>query len=119
MAGLDPAIWRAAQRGRSGRSGQNKCSQQAVVRSRPLPATSDPLINFAARGRRAPLARLSRGSTSYLEAPPMDGTAQLLESDRRFLVHPLHHPEDHRTPLLVTEGRGAMLHLADGREVID
>src|SRR3954453_17472062 len=49
----------------------------------------------------------------------MDGTAQLLDSDRRFLVHPLHHPEDHRTPLLVTEGRGAMLHLADGREVID
>jgi len=26
----------------------------------------------------------------------MDGTAQLLESDRRFLVHPLHHPEDHK-----------------------
>ena len=49
----------------------------------------------------------------------MDGTAQLLESDRRFLVHPLHHPEDHRPPLLVIEGRGAMLHLADGREVID
>ena len=49
----------------------------------------------------------------------MDGTAQLLESDRRFLVHPLHHPEDHKAPLLVTEGRGAMLHLADGREVID
>src|SRR3954463_13467529 len=58
-----------------------------------------------------------------MEDPPMDGTmdgtAQLLESDRRFLVHPLHHPEDPRTPLLVTEGRGAMLHLADGREVID
>jgi putrescine aminotransferase len=49
----------------------------------------------------------------------MDGTAQLLESDRRFLVHPLHHPEDHKAPLLVTEGRGAILHLADGREVID
>jgi adenosylmethionine-8-amino-7-oxononanoate aminotransferase len=49
----------------------------------------------------------------------MDGTAQLLESDRRFLVHPLHHPEEHKAPLLVTEGRGAMLHLADGREVID
>src|SRR3954451_13314904 len=54
-----------------------------------------------------------------MEDPTMDGTAQLLESDRRFLVHPLHHPEDHRTPLLVTEGRGAMLHLADGRAVID
>ena len=49
----------------------------------------------------------------------MDGTTQLLESDRRFLVHPLHHPEEHKAPLLVSEGRGAMLHLADGREVID
>ncbi len=49
----------------------------------------------------------------------MDGTTQLLESDRRFLVHPLHHPEDHKAPLLVEEGRGAMLHLSDGRQVID
>jgi len=49
----------------------------------------------------------------------MDGTTQLLESDRRFLVHPLHHPEDHKAPLLVEEGRGAMLHLGDGRQVID
>src|SRR5579864_8721808 len=49
----------------------------------------------------------------------MDGTTELLESDRRFLVHPLHHPEDHKAPLLVTEGKGAMLHLDDGREIID
>src|SRR5712692_6810172 len=49
----------------------------------------------------------------------MDDTAQLLESDRRFLVHPLHHPEDHKAPLIVDRGEGAMLHLADGREVID
>ena len=49
----------------------------------------------------------------------MDGTTQLLDSDRRFLVHPLHHPEDHKAPLLVEEGRGAMLHLSDGRQVID
>src|ERR1700704_4313923 len=49
----------------------------------------------------------------------MDGTTELLESDRRFLVHPLHHPEEHKAPLFVEEGRGAMLHLADGREVID
>ena len=49
----------------------------------------------------------------------MDGTTELLESDRRFLVHPLHHPEEHKAPLLVEEGRGTMLHLADGREVID
>jgi adenosylmethionine-8-amino-7-oxononanoate aminotransferase len=49
----------------------------------------------------------------------MDNTAELLESDRRYLVHPLHHPEEHKAPLLVTEGKGAMLHLADGRQVID
>ncbi len=49
----------------------------------------------------------------------MDGTIELLESDRRFLVHPLHHPEDHKAPLLVEEGRGAILHLGDGRQVID
>ena len=49
----------------------------------------------------------------------MDGTTELLESDRRFLVHPLHHPEEHKAPLMVSEGRGAILHLADGREVID
>jgi len=49
----------------------------------------------------------------------MDGTTQLLETDRRFLVHPLHHPDDHKTPLFIVEGRGAMLRDADGREMID
>jgi adenosylmethionine-8-amino-7-oxononanoate aminotransferase len=49
----------------------------------------------------------------------MDDTSQLLEADRRYLVHPLHHPDDHRQPLVVVEGRGAMLHDADGREYID
>jgi putrescine---pyruvate transaminase len=49
----------------------------------------------------------------------MDGTTQLLESDRRFLVHPLHHPEEHKAPLIVDSGEGAILHLADGRQVID
>src|SRR6201984_2155605 len=49
----------------------------------------------------------------------MDGTTQLLEADRRYLVHPLHHPDDHRQPLVVAEGRGAMLRDASGREYID
>ena len=49
----------------------------------------------------------------------MDGTTQLIETDRRYLVHPLHHPDDHRQPLVVVEGRGAMLYDADGREYID
>jgi adenosylmethionine-8-amino-7-oxononanoate aminotransferase len=49
----------------------------------------------------------------------MDGTNELIESDRRFLVHPLHHPEDHRQPLVIVEGKGAMLETADGRVYID
>jgi putrescine aminotransferase len=49
----------------------------------------------------------------------MDGTTQLLEADRRFLVHPLHHPEDHKSPLFVDHGKGAMLVDVNGREVID
>jgi adenosylmethionine-8-amino-7-oxononanoate aminotransferase len=50
----------------------------------------------------------------------VDGTAeQLLEIDRQYLVHPLHHRDDHTAPLLVTRGEGAMLHLADGRQLID
>src|SRR5438270_7488275 len=49
----------------------------------------------------------------------MDGTTQLLETDRRYLVHPLHHPDDHRQPLVVVDGRGAMLRDAEGRGYID
>src|SRR5262252_7878265 len=49
----------------------------------------------------------------------MDGTTQLLEADRRYLVHPLHHPDDHRQPLVIVEGNGATLRDADGREYID
>src|SRR3984893_11133121 len=49
----------------------------------------------------------------------MDGTTQLLETDRQYLVHPLHHPEDHKAPVFVDHGKGAMLVDVDGREVID
>ena len=49
----------------------------------------------------------------------MDGTTELLETDRRYLVHPLHHPDDHRQPLVVVEGKGAILRDAEGREYID
>lgn len=49
----------------------------------------------------------------------MDGATQLIEADRRYLVHPLHHPDDHRQPLVVVEGTGALLRDAEGREYID
>ena len=49
----------------------------------------------------------------------MDGSTELIEADRRYLVHPLHHPDDHRQPLVVVEGKGAILRGDDGREYID
>jgi putrescine aminotransferase len=49
----------------------------------------------------------------------MVGTTQLLEIDRQFLVHPLHHPDDHKTPLFIDHGKGAMLYDVNGRSVID
>src|SRR5258707_6158811 len=53
------------------------------------------------------------------ELRDMDGTTRLLETDRQYLVHPLHHPEDHKAPLFVDHGEGAMLVDASGRAVID
>jgi adenosylmethionine-8-amino-7-oxononanoate aminotransferase len=49
----------------------------------------------------------------------MDGTTQLLETDRQFLVHPLHHPDDHKAPLFIDQGKGAVLYDATGRSVVD
>src|SRR5436305_13502860 len=43
----------------------------------------------------------------------------LLDSDRRHLIHPLHHPNDHAQARVFVEGRGAMLRTADGSEYID
>jgi putrescine aminotransferase len=48
----------------------------------------------------------------------MDATS-LIELDRRYIVHPLHHPDDHKEPLVIVEGKGAMLRDAAGREFID
>ena len=49
----------------------------------------------------------------------MESAAALAETDRRHLIHPLHHPRDHEHPILVVEGRGAMLIDADGKQYID
>jgi putrescine---pyruvate transaminase len=49
----------------------------------------------------------------------MDAKSELIEADRRFVIHPLQHPDDHRQPLVVVEGQGAMLRDIEGREVID
>lgn len=51
--------------------------------------------------------------------PDTIDTRALLDSDKRHLIHPLHHPLDHERALLIVEGRGEMLREASGKEYID
>jgi len=46
-------------------------------------------------------------------------TRTLVATDLSALVHPLHHPADHQSPIVFVEGRGAVLRDADGREYLD
>src|SRR3954471_22341358 len=55
----------------------------------------------------------------FLPGAQMPDTSQLLEIDRRHVIHPLHHVSDHQAPLLIARGDGPFLHTADGREIID
>jgi putrescine aminotransferase len=43
----------------------------------------------------------------------------LVASDKRHLIHPLHHPKDHANPRVFVSASGAILRTADGREFID
>ena len=50
----------------------------------------------------------------------MTSTAEiLLDLDRRRLVHPLHHPNEHTAARIFVEGKNAILRTADGKEYID
>jgi len=49
----------------------------------------------------------------------MDTLNVLVQDDLRHLIHPLHHPADHQHPLVIVEGRGAILKDIEGREYID
>ena len=49
----------------------------------------------------------------------MKTTELLVQTDQRHLIHPLHHPQDHQHPIVLVEGKGAILRDAEGREYID
>jgi adenosylmethionine-8-amino-7-oxononanoate aminotransferase len=49
----------------------------------------------------------------------METARSLVETDQRYLIHPLHHAKDHESPIVVVEGRGEMLIDADGKKYID
>jgi adenosylmethionine-8-amino-7-oxononanoate aminotransferase len=45
--------------------------------------------------------------------------AELIERDREHLIHPLHHPNDHKQPLVLVKGEGVMVTDVQGRTYID
>ena len=49
----------------------------------------------------------------------MEAAKALIEADRRYVIHPLHHPNDNQAPILVVEARGELLIDSDGKEYID
>lgn len=49
----------------------------------------------------------------------MINQATLLEQDREHLLHPLHHPTAHESPLIIESGDGIWLHTVDGKAYID
>ena len=45
--------------------------------------------------------------------------SNLLRSDQEYLLHPLHHPLAHQSPIIVASGQGVWLTTVDGRKYID
>ncbi len=45
--------------------------------------------------------------------------AELVKNDQSHLIHPLHHPTEAAEPIVVVEGRGAVVRDIQGREYID
>ncbi len=43
----------------------------------------------------------------------------LLKQDQKHLLHPLHHPDAHKAPLIIESGNGIWLRTLDGKEYID
>ncbi|HEY8369972.1 MAG TPA: aspartate aminotransferase family protein [Thermodesulfobacteriota bacterium] len=50
---------------------------------------------------------------------PRPDVKELLEADRKHLIHPLLHPEDHQDPIIFVKGEGATLIDASGTRYID
>ena len=51
--------------------------------------------------------------------PRRTAPSSLIDTDQAHLIHPLHHPDNHRVPVVFVEGHGAVLRDAEGREYID
>ena len=49
----------------------------------------------------------------------MPASDNLVATDQRHLIHPLHFAKDHAAPKVYVSAKGAILRTADGREYID
>jgi adenosylmethionine-8-amino-7-oxononanoate aminotransferase len=54
-----------------------------------------------------------------VQAPEHVDLAQLLKTDREHLIHPLHHPADHQSPMVLVRGEGAEVIDATGKRYFD
>ena len=45
--------------------------------------------------------------------------SELIQQDREHLIHPLYHPDEHESPIIFAQGRGAILTDVEGNEYID
>ena len=45
--------------------------------------------------------------------------SELIQRDREHLIHPLYHPDEHESPVIFAQGRGAILTDVEGNEYID
>jgi putrescine aminotransferase len=57
-------------------------------------------------------------ATNPTSAAPVD-VDQVLRADREHLIHPLYHPTDHGTPLVIVRGEGAEIIDASGKRYFD
>lgn len=48
-----------------------------------------------------------------------DSFQELIQFDQEHLIHPLHHPLDHKEPLVAVRGRGARIYDSEGRSYLD
>jgi putrescine aminotransferase len=46
-------------------------------------------------------------------------TSELIQQDREHLIHPLYHPDEHESPVIFAQGKGAILTDVEGHEYID
>src|SRR2546427_5196013 len=67
----------------------------------------------------SPTGSAGRAGRRRDDGMKMDTLDTLVREDQAHLVHPHHHPQDHQHPIVMVEGRGAILKDLEGHEYID